>query len=112
MPRLMVMRLVPAFLLVMLAGCTTSPEVSYFVSYVDAAAYEGDAEDAALDRCAALDGADRAGQADSLPPSVTLTFSGSREEREAFEDCLRSLTNVRIIGPAEDGDPSPPLLVA
>lgn len=111
MLRHMVMRLTPALLLLLLAGCTADAEVNYFISYADAAAYEGAAEDAALDRCAALEGADRAGRADSLPPSVTVTFSGSRQEREALEDCLRSLTNVRIIGPAEEGDPSPPRLV-
>lgn len=84
----------------------------YFVSYADATAYRAEADDAALDRCAALDGANRRGQDDSYPPSgITVTFDGSDDDRSRLEDCLRSLPNVRVIGPAKEGDPSPPQLV-
>ena len=98
----------------LLGACASSSEgpLYYFVSYADAAAYEGKAEEAALDRCASLDGAERGGQNDSFPPSgITVTFDGSKDERARLEECLRSLTNVRVVGPAEEGDPSPPQLV-
>lgn len=84
----------------------------YFVSYANASAYQGEVDEAALDRCAALDGATRQGQDDSYPPSgITVTYNGSDGDRTRLEECLRSLSNVRVIGPAKAGDPSPPQLV-
>ena len=97
----------------LLSACTGTAESrsDYFVSYADATAYRGHADEEALDRCAVLDGADRGGQQDSLPPSVTLVFQGSESERDRLDDCLRALPNVRILGPANEGDLTPPRLV-
>jgi hypothetical protein len=97
----------------LLSACTSTGESVdyYFVSYADATAYQREADDAALDRCAALRGAGRQGQDDSYPPSgITVTFAGSADDRARLEQCLRSLPNVRVLGPAKEGDSSPPQL--
>jgi hypothetical protein len=99
---------------VLLSACTSTGKgvTYYFVSYADASAYRGEADEAGLDRCAALDGANRQGQDDSHPPSgITVTFEGSDDDRSRLEKCLRSLPNVRVIDSAKEGDPSPPRLV-
>lgn len=98
----------------LLSSCSSTDEdpLYYFVSYVDATQYEGGRDEKALDRCGSLDGADRRGQDDSFPPSgITITFDGSGDERTRLEQCLRSLSNVRVLGPAEEGDTKPPLFV-
>ena len=100
-------------LAVLLAGCAgAEPQVSYFVSYADAAAYDERVDGRRLDMCAALPGVERGGQDGSDPPSgITLRVSGAGRDRTRLEDCLRALPDVRVIGPAVEGEPSPPRLV-
>ena len=106
-----VLLLGPTLLVACGVGTAESPSY-YFVSYADATKYEGEKEEKALNRCGSLDGADRQGQDDSFPPSgITITFVGSDDDQARLEECLRALPNVRVIGPAKEGDPKPPQLV-
>ena len=91
------------------AGGSAADERYYFVSYVDADAYAKDED--VLTRCSGLPGTRSGGSDDSYPPGDSLIFTGSSDEQQRLEDCLKALPNVRVIGPAKKGDPRPPRLV-
>mgnify|MGYP000509971832 CR=1 FL=1 len=93
---------------VLLAGCTTGEPDRYTVAWqMGADEYDDAREEAALSRCTDLPGAGRSGpEPTSLPPVPQLTFQGSEEERERFEDCLLALDAV-IYGPVAPDDDRP-----
>jgi hypothetical protein len=110
MLRLMVMRVRAVFVslaLLLLLGCASGrpPEVgpvAYGVAYTVSAAEYNDTEAARrYKECTALPGATAEVEQQSLPPTRTLTFSGSKQQESALVDCLHALPIARVSAPFE-----------
>jgi hypothetical protein len=98
------------------SGCTSGEPDRYTVGWqMSADEYDNvkARAEAALSRCTGLPGAARTGpEPASLPPVPQLTFRGSDEERQRFEDCLLALDDAVIYGPVapDDDRPRAPIL--
>lgn len=84
---------------VLAAGCTAEATSEYGVFYtVGPDAYDDDKALRDLEPCLDIDGADEAGQADSLPPQRSIDFAGSEENQRLLEECLAGLPGTRVTG--------------
>lgn len=94
---------------VLVAGCTSGEPDRYTVAWqMGADEYDDAKADAAVSRCTEMAGAGRAdGEPASLPPVPQLTFRGSDQDRQRFEDCLLALDDAVIYGPVAPDDDSP-----
>lgn len=83
-----------------LAACGGSGVTSeYGVFYTTGPdAYDADKATRDLDECLDLDGARLTGGADSLPPQLSVDFTGSREDQRRLEECLMDLPDTRVNG--------------
>jgi hypothetical protein len=98
----------------LLSACASGEPDSYTVAWqMSADEYDEARAEASLSRCTDLPGAGRTGpEPASLPPVPQLTFQGSDQERQRFEDCLLALDDAVIYGPVtpDDDRPRAPIL--
>lgn len=97
-----------------LTACAGGEPDRYTVGWrMDADKYDDAKAEAAVSRCTDLPGAGRTGpEVTSLPPAPQLTFQGSDQERQRFEECLLALDDAVIYGPVgpDDDRPQAPVL--
>ena len=86
--------------LLVAAACGGSEVTSEYGVFYTVGPDEYDAQQANqdLDECLEVDGAQLAGGADSLPPQLSVDFSGSRGNQRRLEECLRDLPDTRVNG--------------
>ena len=66
--------------------------------YADAERYNSSRDDLLAERCGRLPGSQRIVTATSFPPTVSIDFSGSADQRRKIEECIARLPNVRYLG--------------
>jgi hypothetical protein len=107
------LRLAAAATLLLVTGCSAEAErdephvgpVQYGISYtVGADEYDEEASQSAFDACADVPGASPAGVDQSLPPGLSVRFTGTKAQQEDLEACLRALPDTRLHGPLEVPD--------
>jgi hypothetical protein len=83
--------------------------VRYAVTWRDRGAYEGVASDRKVQGCARLPGARPDGSTQSVPPQISVLFSGTADEQGRLRACLEAVdgASVRAFSVAADTPPTP-----
>lgn len=78
------------------SGPSPRPKAAFEIAY-EPDEYDAEVVETALARCARLPGAERAHyQVDTLPPTDYFIFSGSSSDKQAVEECLRSIPSAIV----------------
>ena len=81
-------------------GGDETGNIFYSVRYtVSGDEYDAAKAEAALERCTDLPGASMGYTETSDPPGFTVRFSGTADEQDRLEACLRALPDTEISGP-------------